>query len=99
MADLDLEQITRDLARIVERFDDDWQIVYDSGEASVRTSDSSEGVFTEVFTTYQFMGNDDDGPSPLAEWLAHTPVLVARLIQEIELLRGKLTDGGESHGG
>lgn len=89
MTDLDLEQITKDVARIVEAFDDDWQIVDDDGEASVRTSDSAEGNFTEIFATSQRMGTDEDGPSPLAAWLASTPVLIPRLIAEIERLRAE----------
>lgn len=80
-------EIRQQLGRITDAFGDDWQTEYDFGEASVRTSDSMPGFFTEIFTTSQFMGNDDeDGPSPVAEWLASAPVLVQRLLAEVERL-------------
>jgi hypothetical protein len=88
MTDEQLTEIRQQLGRITDVFGDDWQTEYDSGEASVRTGDSTPGCYTEICTTSQFMGNDDeDGPSPVAEWLACAPVLVQRLLAEVERLR------------
>lgn len=69
--------------RVKERFGDNWQIVYEpeyDDEASVRTEDSSRGLYTEVFVTSQTGGDD---PLEVAGFLAsaidHVPALVAEV--------------------